>query len=61
MVRGHEIMRSHDAADEVVIADGAVGGNVDLTDSLVKLVWLELLPDGGEDVAEVGDESQRAP
>ena len=44
-----------DAADEVVVADGAVGRDVDLADPLVELVGLELLADGGEDVAEVGD------
>jgi hypothetical protein len=44
-----------DAADEVVVADGAVGRDVDLADPLVELVRLELLADGGEDVAEVGD------
>jgi hypothetical protein len=44
-----------DAEDEVVVADGAVGRDVDLADPLVELVGLELLADGGEDVAEVGD------
>jgi hypothetical protein len=44
-----------DAADEVVVADGAVGRDVDLADPLVELVHLELLSDGREDVAEVGD------
>lgn len=43
------------AGDEFLIADGAVRGDAELADPLVELVGFELLADGGEDVAEVGD------
>jgi hypothetical protein len=52
---GNDESFGDDAADEVVVADGAVRRDVDLADPLVELVRLELLADGGEDVAEVGD------
>lgn len=43
------------SGDEILVADLAVGSDVDLADPLVELVGLELLADAGEDVAELRD------
>ena len=43
------------SGDEILVADLAVGSDVDFTDPLVELGGLELLADVGEDVAELGD------
>lgn len=43
------------SGDEILVADLAVGSDVDFTDPLVELGGLELLADVGEDVAKLRD------
>jgi len=49
------LLLSDHSGDEILVADLAIGADVDFPDPLVELGGLELLADVGEDVSELRD------